>query len=91
MKKDDRKKQKSDARISGEIAFYVLIALAAFVFIFVYLGAQTKVNNKLANILANVYYRSFIECAFYKFAPFKASLSRATENFYYALALNNRL
>ena len=39
MKKDDRKKQKSDARISGEIALYVIIALAAFVFIFVYLGA----------------------------------------------------
>jgi len=39
MKRDHRKKQKSDARISGEIAFYVLIALAAFVFFFVYLGA----------------------------------------------------
>ena len=33
------KKQKSDARVSGEIAFYVLIALAAFVFVFIFLGA----------------------------------------------------
>jgi hypothetical protein len=39
MKKVDRKKQKSDARISGEIAFYVLIALAVFVFVFIFLGA----------------------------------------------------
>ena len=39
MKKEDRKKQKSDARISGEIAFYVLIALAAVVFVFIFLGA----------------------------------------------------
>ena len=36
---DNRKKKKSDARVSGEIAFYVLIALAAFVFVFIYVGA----------------------------------------------------
>jgi hypothetical protein len=36
--KEDRKK-KSDTRISGEIAAYVLLALAAFVFVFVYLGS----------------------------------------------------
>jgi|TARA_B000000609_G_scaffold113593_1_gene88087 hypothetical protein len=35
----DRNKKKSDARISGEIAAYVLLALAAFVFVFVYLGS----------------------------------------------------
>jgi len=39
MKRDNGKKQKSDARISGEIAFYVLIALAAFVFVFIYVGS----------------------------------------------------
>jgi len=37
--KDSGKKKKSDARVSGEIAFYVLIALAVFVFVFIYLGA----------------------------------------------------
>ena len=37
--KDNGKKKKSDARLSGEIAFYVLIALAAFVFVFIYVGA----------------------------------------------------
>tara|TARA_X000000368_G_scaffold150212_1_gene118509 strand:- start:1068 stop:1184 length:117 start_codon:yes stop_codon:yes gene_type:complete len=36
---DNDKKKKSDARVSGEIAFYVLIALAAFVFVFIYVGA----------------------------------------------------
>ena len=36
---DNGKKKKSDARLSGEIAFYVLIALAAFVFVFIYVGA----------------------------------------------------
>ena len=81
MKKDDRKKQKSDARISGEIAFYVLIALAAFVFVFVYLGAQTKVSRKLANIVAKVSSKPFIKCAFNKSAAFEASLSKATEIF----------
>ena len=39
MKRDNGKKQKSDARVSGEIAFYVLIALAVFVFVFIFLGA----------------------------------------------------
>ena len=38
MKNNDKKK-KSDARVSGEIAFYVLIALAVFVFVFIYVGA----------------------------------------------------
>ena len=37
MKNNDKKK-KSDARVSGEIAFYVLIALAVFVFVFIYVG-----------------------------------------------------
>ena len=36
---DNGKKKKSDARLRGEIAFYVLIALAAFVFVFIYVGA----------------------------------------------------
>jgi|TARA_B100001079_G_scaffold13901_1_gene11367 hypothetical protein len=38
MKNNDKKK-KSDARVSGEIAFYVLIALAVFVFVFIYVGS----------------------------------------------------
>ena len=37
--KDNGKKKKSDARVSGEIAFYVLIALAVFVLVFIYVGA----------------------------------------------------
>tara|TARA_Y100001970_G_C13797002_1_gene633079 strand:+ start:429 stop:545 length:117 start_codon:yes stop_codon:yes gene_type:complete len=37
--RNNSKKKKSDARVSGEIAFYVLIALAVFVFVFIYVGS----------------------------------------------------
>ena len=35
----DKYKSLSYARVSGEIAFYVLIAMAAFVFVFIYVGS----------------------------------------------------
>lgn len=37
--KRTQKKPKSDARIGGEVATYVLIGLALFVMLFVYIGA----------------------------------------------------
>ena len=35
MTKDNRKKPKSDARIAGEVATYVLLGLGIFVFVIV--------------------------------------------------------
>ena len=60
MKRDNGKKQKSDARVSGEIAFYVLIALAAFVFVFIFLGAQMSLSSNFNYIAAKVCSKPFI-------------------------------